>query len=136
MYYYVLTLDKISNPPGFPSTYENIISLFKKMYPKATIDYNYEEGEKQMRLHIHALISSPTKIYINRLRSIVPKEDYSLHFETLRSELAWKAYMSKDKASEPELLSKWYAEQYDFYNPSISEESEEYIEIPKIRDHI
>lgn len=134
MYYYALTLDKISLP-GLPHHYEEFVRWFKKSYPAAEFEYQYEEG-KQGRLHIHAMVKTPKRIYINRLRRACPVSDYHLNFEVVRSRIAWDMYIAKESKTESELLSKWYAEEYDFYNPDPPEDSEEYIEIPRIGTRI
>lgn len=132
MYYYVLTVDKIQLP-GLPHHYVDFVNWFNKTYPRAELDYHFEEG-KQGRLHIHGMVKSPTKIYINRLRTYLPKDEYHLNFEFVRTKVAWDVYRTKDVNKEADLLSKWYAEEYDFYNPESPQISEEYIEIPKIRN--
>lgn len=141
MYYYALTLDKISKP-SLPHYYETFIQEFTKAYPKAQFEYHYEEG-KQGRLHIHGMVSSPTKIYVNRLKSLAPSSDYNLQYVFVKNQVAWKAYITKDSAKEAAILQKWRQEEYDFYHPledmsdySDCSQSEEYIEIPKITRRI
>jgi len=136
MFYYALTLDKIQ-APGFLVHYEKFIDSFKEAYPNATLEPHYEEG-KQGRLHLHAMVASPTKIYINRLKKIAPSDTYSLNFELTKSRLAWEIYISLDTHLEHALISRWRQLEAEFYEKQDNDSehtensiSEEYIEIPE-----
>lgn len=146
MYYYALTLDKISKP-ALPIHYEDFIRNFVSEYPTSECEFHYEEG-KQGRLHIHGMVKTPTKIYVNKLKRLAPSSDYNIQFVFVKNQVAWKAYIKKDINKETEILKKWKQEEYDFYHPlsDMSDQqsdaysdcsmSEEYIEIPKIRTRI
>lgn len=130
MYYYCLTLQK-NDFPIFPCYYDTFIVNFRSKYPFAELVYHFEEGPHK-KLHIHGMIKTPRRIYINRLH---PGEGYSCKLEFVKSQLAWDFYIRKGVKSEKSLLDKWRQDEVDFFTPP-EDLSEEYIEIPKIQTRI
>lgn len=91
MYYYAYTLRR-TQQPVYIQHYDDVIRLFERNYPKATIKHYYEVTHG---LHVHAIVSSTRRIYINKIH---PGKGYNLDFKLIpKSEVDhWSRYIKKD----------------------------------------
>jgi len=110
MNYYSLTLQK-TELPIFISDYEAFLTKLKADYPNMTIHSHYELGSTNGYLHIHALIQSPTRMYINKVH---PGKGYKLDFQFTRHRAAWSAYINKDSLEEQALIMEQEQDEYEF----------------------
>lgn len=130
--YYAFTFMKNENPLLI-SDYVTEMNSIQKKYPKAQIVYHFELNKKN-RLHIHGLIKTPTRIYINKLH---PGKGWSVDFSLVRNKAAWKAYMLKDTAYELDLIQNELQLEDDFHHP-LSDDEEiqlvDYSNVPTLYD--
>lgn len=109
MYYYATTIRKCALP-AFPHHYEALKDNLSAKYPRANFNWNYE-GEAG--LHMHGMIETPTKIYINKLH---PGMGWNVDHQLVKSKSAWLNYIHSENRKEEDLLRRCVAEEKEFYS--------------------
>lgn len=110
MYYYATTIRKVEKP-AFPHYYESLKQEIATKYPKAKFIWHYE-GD--YGLHLHGMIETPTKIYINKLH---PGKGWNVDHQLVKNKSAWMCYITSQNGLEQQLLTKCLAEERAFYEP-------------------
>jgi len=110
MYYYATTIRKVAKP-AFPHHYEAFRANLATKYPKAKFIWHYE-GD--YGLHLHGMIETPTKIYINKLH---PGTGWNVDHQLVKNKSAWMCYIQSQNNLELELLKRCLAEERAFYEP-------------------
>lgn len=95
-------MKKNTNP--LISDYDDVMSRLKERYPRMESTYHYEYDSRGL-LHLHALITSPTRIYINKIH---PGPGWSVDFRPTQNMAAWLAYITKCIKDEINLINEEY----------------------------
>lgn len=99
---YSFTLKKQSHPRFFSYLRDHMIYL-TDTYPDAWWTYFYEEDKKGI-LHVHGVCQTRKRIYV---RDIYPKEKgWTVDWSETIDELAWRAYIAKQKNNEDFIIHK------------------------------
>jgi len=108
-YHYAYTLRR-TELPVFIFHYEFVISGLRSSYPKAHIESYYEDTHG---LHLHAYISSNTRIYVNKIH---PGKGYNLKFEEVDNVRDWRHYIMKDSNNMTNLINEEYRLEAELYS--------------------
>lgn len=113
MYKYSFTLRKNSNPV-FITDYEQVMETYTEH--GTDIVYYYEETAG---LHVHGILTTDTKVYLNSAKWLHPGEGWSLKFELLKSTgdyKRWLLYIMKEAHLETNLINKSFKLAKEFYD--------------------
>lgn len=101
MYHYALTVRR-TELPVWIKHYDDFLERFRSIYPRADCQEHYESTSG---LHFHAIIYSPTRIYINKIH---PGKGWNIDFKPVKNVKRWKAYITKEAHLETNLINEEY----------------------------
>lgn len=106
VYHYCLTIKK-NDGIVFIKDYDDYLERFKQKFPNTELDIYYEY-DTVGRLHAHCLVTSPRRLYKNRLERL---QGYTLDFDATKNLDAWTAYITKQLDKQTDIVNQ----EYQFY---------------------
>lgn len=95
MYYYAITIRKLSNPK--PEDYTEYLNAIDHKFPQAHVEVHYEVTPKSNgnhNVHMHGVIKTPHYLPFKAFNQIFPKKGWSTDIQKMYS-VGWKAYITK-----------------------------------------